>query len=124
MTPQEIIEQRMKELWGERNIARLARESGVARESISKILGYKSGLGKKRARMLAVPLKLDPEILLQPRAEPVTLLTILQSLQGFRDEAELARHLSAESLDAIRQTLGRIEERLPPRAEPGQEAES
>lgn len=111
------------ELWGEVNIALLARESGVARESVSKILNYKRGLGYEVAAKLARPLGLEPSELVPPKSERVTLETLLRRLDEERDGAEKGRRALARSLAAIHADLRRIEARLPVEAPSGQEAQ-
>lgn len=98
----------MIELWGERNVARLARESGVPRESVSKILGHKRGLGEEVAPKLARPLELDPSVLLPPPSERVTLQTILRRLDEVEASLEERGQIVADALDRVTTLLERL----------------
>lgn len=122
VTPQEVIKARMVELWGKENITRLARDSGVDRSSVSKILNYKRGLGDDVGPKLAEPLGLAWEAIKPPEAEPVNLGTLLRRLEEAREQAEVGRRALARSLKAIHADLRRIEARLPREAQPNQEA--
>lgn len=102
----------MKELWGRRNVTRLAKESGVARESLSKILNHKRGVGSDVGPKLAAVLQLDPSDLASPQTEPATVATVLRRLEQFQAEADQSRAAYARQLEAIRVLLQRIEARL------------
>jgi len=97
----------MLELWGRRNLARLARESGVARESVSKILSYKRGIGVEVAPKLAAPLNLEPTDLLPPVAEAVSLASLDRRLQGLEGQVERAVTLMEEALRLLREARKR-----------------
>ena len=114
----------MIEVWGKVNITRLAKESGVDRSSVSKILNYKRGIGADVAAKLANPLGLDPSAIVPPKAERVTLETVLRRLDEEREQAEKGRRALARSLVAIGADLRRIEARLPAEAPPAQEGHS
>lgn len=102
----------MLALWGKRNVARLARESGVARETISKILGYKRGIGTDVAPKLAPPLGLDPEDLLTPRAESPNLGTVLARLAELRELVESTGKDTTRSIGALSRAIASLERRL------------
>lgn len=109
----------MIELWGKRNVARLAKESGIARESVSKILGYKRGVGPEVAPRLAAALELDPSALEVPQAEPVTLASIAHRLEaietgvrGIYEELEKGRRSFADTLEALEAGIADVDERL------------
>lgn len=102
MTPQEIIETRMLELWDERNVARLARESKVPRESLAKILGYKRGLGRDVAAKVALALDIDVQDLLPPEAEAVTLGSLDRRLQALQGDVSRAVTLMEQALRLLR----------------------
>lgn len=102
----------MVELWGKRNVARLADESGVDRPSVSKILGYKRGLGEEVAAKLAIPLGLEPSALLPPKAERVTLAHLGVRLEDIADAGARTRVALLESLASIDARLSQIEAQL------------
>lgn len=109
----------MVELWGKRNVARLAKESGVARESVSKILSYKRGVGPEVGPRLAAVLQLDPAELESPQARPVTLVSIdhrLESLEAevhrIFEELERGRLAFREVLESLEAGIVSVDERL------------
>jgi len=97
----------MLELWGERNIARLARDSDVPRESVSKILGYKRGIGEEVAAKLAGALNLDSAALLPPATEVVSLASLDRRLQSLEVQIGRAVTLMEEAIQLLRATPAR-----------------
>lgn len=102
----------MVELWGKRNVARLSRESGVARESVSKILSYKRGVGLEVASKLAAPLELDPSQLVTPQVEPMNLASVVRRLEALAAQADAGRQMVIENLASIDARLSQIERSL------------
>lgn len=109
----------MVTVYGGRNVTRLARESGVPRESLSKILAYRRGLGPDVASKLAGPLMLSAEILLPPAEEIVTLGTLARhlaalgaSVEQIQRQAQVGRNSLSDGLEKIDDRLARIERRL------------
>lgn len=114
----------MIELWGKPNNTRLAQEAEMDRASVAKIMNYSRGIGPEVAAKLAIPLGLDPSLLVPAPSERVTLETLLHRLDEERDQAERGRRALARSLKAIHDDLRRIEARLPAEVQPAQEGQS
>jgi hypothetical protein len=122
VTPQEVIEARMLELWGKRNLARLERESDVPRESLSKILGYKRGLGPEVAAKVAGALSLDVADLLPPAEEAVTMVSLDRRLQSLEAQVRDSGKQTARAIRALTRATERLERQLTDEAPPAKTA--
>lgn len=106
MTAAEVLEQHMQAEWGERNVARLAREAGYDHAYVSRVMnGRIQRLQPKTAARLAKPFpNLSPDELLRPQAEDASLATVLR-----RQDLMLARlEVGLQAADGI----ARLEEAL------------
>ena len=111
----------MMYLWGERNIARLARESGVPRESVSKILSYKRGIGDEVAEKLAGPLELTASDLVPPATEAVSLVSLDRRLEGLEELVRDSGKDVTRAIRALTRAIERLERRLDDEAPPATE---
>lgn len=98
----------------QRELARLAK---IDRSSISNIERGMLGIGEERASRIAKALRMDRAELLAPRAEAVTLGTILRRLEAIGDSVERGFARLEGALEAgtsaqdVRQSDGAVRKR-------------
>lgn len=98
----------MLERWGEVNLSRLARESGVSYSQVSKIANGRTGLTPYQAGRLAPPLGVKKEDLLEG-IERVTVELLVERLQSIEEKLDEILGSQGDVLNFLRRQRTRRE---------------